>query len=57
MCDHCGRRAFGPIAELSAEHETILLLAWPIAEATRLRLAVNTDIPERLVASSTSTTR
>lgn len=50
MCDHCGCRAFGPIAELSAEHETILSLAWQVAEATRLRLAVDTDTTERLVA-------
>lgn len=50
MCDHCGCRAFGPIAELSAEHETILSLAWPVAEATRLRLGVDADTAERLVA-------
>ena len=35
MCDHCGCRAFPPIADLSAEHETILRLAWQIAEAMR----------------------
>jgi hypothetical protein len=48
MCDHCGCRAFGPIAELSAEHETILSLAWEVAEATRLRLAVDPGTTERL---------
>ncbi|NLV55066.1 MAG: hypothetical protein GXY13_05595 [Acidimicrobiales bacterium] len=32
MCDHCGCREFGPIAELSAEHEQILDLAWRVAE-------------------------
>ena len=33
MCDHCGCRAFPPIAELTADHETILRLAWSLAEA------------------------
>jgi hemerythrin-like domain-containing protein len=32
MCDHCGCRAFPPIAELTAEHETILDLAWRLSE-------------------------
>lgn len=32
MCDHCGCRAFGPIAELTADHEHILVLAWRVAE-------------------------
>lgn len=35
MCDHCGCRAFPPIAELTADHETILDLAWTLAEAPR----------------------
>ena len=35
MCDHCGCRAFAPIAELTAEHEVILAAAWALAEATR----------------------
>lgn len=35
MCDHCGCRAFPPIAELTADHETILRLAWSLAEAAR----------------------
>jgi hypothetical protein len=35
MCDHCGCRAFPPIAELTADHETILELAWTLAEASR----------------------
>lgn len=35
MCDHCGCRSFAPIAELTAEHEEILRLAWTLAEATR----------------------
>jgi hemerythrin-like domain-containing protein len=34
MCDHCGCRAFPPIAELTDDHETILRLAWSLAEAT-----------------------
>lgn len=32
MCDHCGCRAFAPIAELTADHEFILDLAWRVAE-------------------------
>lgn len=32
MCDHCGCRAFEPIADLTAEHERILALAWEVAE-------------------------
>lgn len=35
MCDHCGCRAFPPIAELTAEHDEILQCAWAIAEAAR----------------------
>lgn len=32
MCDHCGCRSFAPIAELTADHEYILGLAWQVAE-------------------------
>jgi len=32
MCDHCGCRELGPIAELTADHERILELAWRVAE-------------------------
>lgn len=32
MCDHCGCRAYLPIAELSAEHEEILRVAWEVGE-------------------------
>lgn len=32
MCDHCGCRSFAEIAELTAEHERILDLAWRVAE-------------------------
>lgn len=35
MCDHCGCRSFGPIAELTADHEAILRLAWTVAESAR----------------------
>jgi hypothetical protein len=35
MCDHCGCRAFPPIAELSVDHDVILSLAWRLAEADR----------------------
>lgn len=37
MCDHCGCRAFPPIAELTADHERILQLGWTLAEAARNR--------------------
>lgn len=37
MCDHCGCRAFPPIAELTADHEMILQLGWTLAEAARNR--------------------
>lgn len=33
MCDHCSCRDHPPIAELTAEHEAILDLAWTLAEA------------------------
>lgn len=33
MCDHCGCRSFPAIAELTADHEEILRLAWVLAEA------------------------
>lgn len=36
MCDHCGCRNVGPTAELTAEHDQILTLAWELAEAQRL---------------------
>ena len=32
MCDHCGCREYPPIAELSAEHEEILRVAWEVGE-------------------------
>jgi hemerythrin-like domain-containing protein len=33
MCDHCGCRSYPPIADLTADHEEILRLAWALAEA------------------------
>lgn len=52
MCDHCGCREYGPIAELTGEHEEILSLAWRVAEesdqsvveAARVRLRALLDI-------------
>lgn len=35
MCDHCGCRSFPAIAELTAEHDEILALAWDVTEALR----------------------
>ncbi len=32
MCDHCACRTYPAIADLSAEHEDILALAWEVAE-------------------------
>lgn len=50
MCDHCGCRAYPPIAELTAEHVEILALAEPLAQATRHHRAVDTIGRDRLVA-------
>ena len=33
MCDHCGCREHPAIADLTADHEVILALAWHLAEA------------------------
>lgn len=44
MCDHCGCRAVAPIAELTADHERILDLAWQVAET------IPADDPGRLAA-------
>jgi hemerythrin-like domain-containing protein len=32
MCDHCGCRSFAEIADLTAEHDRILELAWQLTE-------------------------
>jgi hemerythrin-like domain-containing protein len=50
MCDHCGCRAFPAIADLSAEHETILELAWELAEATRTGRPARTGVADDLRA-------
>jgi hemerythrin-like domain-containing protein len=50
MCDHCGCRAYRPIAELTAEHEEILALAAPLAEATHHGHARDAAGRDRLVA-------
>jgi hypothetical protein len=44
MCDHCGCREFPGIAELSAEHETILELAWQVAEGERAGQAADATV-------------
>lgn len=49
MCDHCGCRQFGPIAELTADHERILEMAWVVAEATDLDDAGRLAVRDRLV--------
>jgi hemerythrin-like domain-containing protein len=36
VCDHCGCRNVGPTAELTREHDEILVLAWRVAEADDL---------------------
>ncbi|HEX2849798.1 MAG TPA: hypothetical protein VHN98_04560, partial [Acidimicrobiales bacterium] len=50
MCDHCGCRSFGPIAELTAEHEEILRLAWDLAEAHRNRVPGGEGLAAELLA-------
>ena len=50
MCDHCGCRSFPPIAELTAEHEEILRLAWILAEAARTATQSDPAIRRRLLA-------
>lgn len=50
MCDHCGCRAYPPIAELTAEHEQILALAAPLAAATHHHHHIDGAARERLVA-------
>lgn len=49
MCDHCGCREYAPIAELTAEHETILELAAALADATRHGHAAEATLPRRLL--------
>ena len=49
MCDHCGCREYAPIAELTAEHETILSLAWRIAEASRTGAVQDVSVIDALL--------
>ena len=50
MCDHCGCRAYAPIAELTAEHEEILTLAWSLVEATRQERQPDQEVVDHLLA-------
>ena len=50
MCDHCGCRAFPAIAELTADHETILSLAWRLAEAARRADTTDPTVRDELLA-------
>ena len=50
MCDHCGCRSFQPIAELTAEHEEILRLAWVMAEAGRAGVVPAPSVRHDLLA-------
>lgn len=50
MCDHCGCRAYPPIADLTAEHVEILRLAEPLADATRHHHPVDQAARARLTA-------
>lgn len=49
MCDHCGCREFGPIADLTADHESILAMAWQVAEAADRADPERLAIRDRLV--------
>ncbi len=44
MCDHCGCRAYEPIADLTTDHETILALAWELAESGGSSWGVRDDL-------------
>ena len=50
MCDHCGCREYAPIAELTAEHVTILGLAEALAAATDSSRPFPSNDRERLRA-------
>jgi len=49
VCDHCGCREYEPIADLTGEHESILALAWELAESGGLSVACD-GVRDRLVA-------
>jgi hemerythrin-like domain-containing protein len=46
VCDHCGCREYEPIADLTFEHESILALAWDLAESG----GASCDLRDELVA-------
>ncbi len=48
MCDHCGCHELPAIAELAAEHETILSLGWQLAEAARHNVT-DTSVRDQLL--------
>ena len=50
MCDHCGCRAYPPIAELTADHEEILRRAWELAETERAGAPVGPGERDELLA-------
>ena len=50
MCDHCGCRAFPPIAELTAEHVEILAMAWELAETARTGHPATPGVLDSLLA-------
>lgn len=49
MCDHCGCRQFAPIAELTADHERILEMAWQVAEAPDPAAPARVEVRDRLL--------
>ena len=49
MCNHCSCREHPPIAELSREHDLILALAAPLAEATRRNRPPDADSVQQLL--------
>lgn len=49
MCDHCGCREFEAIAELTADHEVILDLAWKLSESVRNGVPIDPVGHERLM--------
>ena len=49
MCDHCHCRDIAPIAELTAEHEEILRVAWELAEHVRRTGATSPGLRDELL--------
>jgi hemerythrin-like domain-containing protein len=49
VCNHCSCRDFPAVAELSREHDEILALAAPLAEATRHGATVDPEAVRRLL--------